>query len=324
MSSAHGVAGARTARGSHVGHPMASSSRRALLGAMAANIGIAATKFIVGAFTASTVMITEAIHSLVDTGNAALMLLGRRRSKRAADAAHPFGYGLELYFWSFVVAMVVFGGGGGVSIYKGIRAFSEPHATGALWLNYTVLAVAALFEGASLVVGIREFDAYRRELDFKGSRLALIRASKNPAIFMTVLEDTAALVGLAIAAIGLTLERLTGNLVWDGVASILIGLVLVAEAALLAIECRELIIGEAARTPVIARVKKAIARHAGTLAVGEARTLQLGPDAILVVVDLDLSPAQSVELHQHEIDALVTELRKEVPAIRDVVFDVAG
>ena len=296
------------------------SAKLALVGAMAANIGIAITKLVVGTVTASSVMITEAVHSVVDTGNAGLMLLGRRRSKRPPDVTHPFGYGMELYFWSFVVATVVFGAGACVSIYKGVHALSEPEQAASLWVNYLVIGIAAVFEGASLVIGLREFDKYKQELGFTGSRLALIQASKNPAIFMTVLEDTAALAGLAIAALGLTMSWLTGDARWDGVASILIGVVLVVEAVLLGYEVRELIIGEAARAPVLARVKSTLARHAHKLAVGEARTLQLGPDQILVVVGLQLVPTTD---QQREIAELVADLRHTVPAIRDVVFDVA-
>ncbi len=167
---------------------------------MAANLGIAATKFLVGAITGSTVIIAEGIHSLVDTGNSALMLLGEQRSRRPADEAHPCGYGI-------VVAMVVFGGGGGLSIYEGIRALFHPRTVTNLWLNYLVIGAAAVFGGASLSIGVREFTSYRRQKRFEGSMLSVMRASKNPAIFVTVLEDSAALVGVAIAAGGLTVSH---------------------------------------------------------------------------------------------------------------------
>ena len=188
---------------------MPASSKRALLGALAANLAIAVTKFVVGAITHSTVMVAEGIHSLVDTGNSGLMLLGRSRSRRGPDDAHPFGHGMELYFWSFLVAMVIFGGGGCLSIYEGVRALLHPRAVTELWPNYLVIAAAAIFETASLVIGLREFGAYRRELRFAGSMLDVMRES----------EDAAALAGLAVAAAGLTLSHLLDMPAIDAAAS---------------------------------------------------------------------------------------------------------
>ncbi len=302
---------------------MPASSKRALIGALAANLGIAATKFTVGAITGSTVMIAEGIHSLVDTGNSGLMLFGQRRSRRPPDDVHPFGYGMELYFWSFVVAMVVFGGGGGLSIYEGIRATIHPRPITSLWPNYLVIVVAAIFEAASLAVGVREFTAYRRERAFSGSMLSVMRASKNPAIFLTVLEDSAALVGLAIAAAGIALGRWLSFPEIDGIASILIGLVLVLEASLLGYECRGLIIGESARPMVIEKIRLIAAEHHEVGVVEAMRTLQLGPDSILVVLRIRFPVAQGVGDLEGAIDRLVVELRAAIPSITHVVFDVA-
>ncbi|HEY7372064.1 MAG TPA: cation diffusion facilitator family transporter, partial [Polyangia bacterium] len=252
---------------------MAASSKRALFGAMAANVGIAATKFIVGALTHSTVMIAEAIHSLVDTGNSGLMLIGRARSRRGPDPEHPFGHGMELYFWSFLVAMVIFGGGACLSIYQGVVALFHPRTTTHLWPNYAVIGAAAVFEGSSLVIGWREFAAYRREKHFVGSTLAVMRESKNPAIFVTVLEDLAALAGLAVAAIGLTLDHLLDAPRFDAIASIVIGAILVFEAGLLGIETQGLITGEAVRPILMDRIREVVARHPDIGAVEEIRTL---------------------------------------------------
>src|SRR3954469_16872132 len=238
---------------------MPASSKKALLGAFAANIAIAITKLLVGTLTTSTVMIAEGIHSLVDSGNSGLMMFGRWRSRRGPDAEHPFGYGMELYFWAFVVAMIVFGGGGGLSIYEGVEALNHPRAPTSVWLSYLVIAISALFEGTSLVIALREFAIYRRERRDTGSLLSSIRASKNPAIFLTVLEDSAAMLGLAIAALGLALRQVTGWTWLDAMASIIIGLVLMAEAIILAIECRGLIVGESARPLVVERIHRAVA-----------------------------------------------------------------
>ena len=301
---------------------MAASSKRALVGAMAANLAIALVKFLVGGLTRSTVMIAEGIHSFVDTGNSALMLLGEHRSRRPADEAHPFGYGMELYFWSFVVAMVVFGGGGGLSVYEGVRDLAHPHQVTALWPNYLVIGAAAVFEGASLVIGWREFSVYRREKVFKGSALDVMRASKNPAIFVTLLEDVAALVGLALAAAGLTLSHLLGVPAIDAVASIAIGLVLMVEAGLLGYECRGLIIGEAARPRVIADVRRLLARHAELEGATGLRTLQLGPESVMLVLSVRPRPTMSVREASAFNAALTAEIREAVPVVKHIVYEL--
>ena len=299
---------------------MPASSRRALYGAMAANVAIAVVKFVVGTLTHSTVMITEGIHSLVDTGNSSLMLLGESRSRRPADDQHPFGYGMELYFWSFVVAMVVFGGGGGLSIYEGLRAVFHPRAITRLWPNYLVIGASAIFEGISLAVGLREFEAYRHEKRFAGSALAVMRASKNPAIFVTVLEDSAALIGLGVAALGLTASHLLGLPILDGVASVLIGLVLILESVLLGFECRGLIIGEAARPLVIAGVRRVLARHPELGPVDAVRTLQLGPDAVMLILHVRPPSGVGGDRLRAAFAAVVAEIQKDTPVIRDVAF----
>lgn len=303
---------------------MAASSTRSLIAGLAANLGIAVTKFIVGAVTHSTVMIAEGIHSLVDTGNAVLMMFGRRNSRRGPDDEHPFGYGMELYFWSFVVAMVVFGGGGGLSIYEGLHALSEPRNLTSPWPSFTVIGVAAVFEGASLLVGLREFRIYRRDLHYPRSILDGIRASKNPAMFLTVLEDLAALVGLAIAAAGIALRHVTGIAAIDGIASILIGVVQAVEALVLAIECRGLIIGEPARPAVVEAVEKTVAEQAGGLDVHGVRTLQLGPDSVLVFLDLELGAVHETAQLRSAVRRLRAELRRVTPAIRDVFVTLAS
>lgn len=301
---------------------MPASSKKALVGAMAANLAIAAVKFVVGALTHSTVMIAEAIHSLVDTGNSGLMLFGDWRSRRPADSTHPFGYGMELYFWSFVVAMVVFGGGGGLSIYEGARALAHPRAVTILWPNYLVLGAGALFEGVSLVIGLREFGTYRRERRFEGSILQVMRASKNPAIFVTVLEDTAALLGLALAAAGLTLSHVFAMPELDAAASIAIGLVLVGEAALLGFECRGLIIGEPARPIIVAEVRRVIGRHPDVGRVTGLRTLQLGPDSVMLVLGIRRDPSMKVADRARADQALAREIRERLPAINEIVGEL--
>jgi cation diffusion facilitator family transporter len=302
---------------------VAASSKRALLGGAAANLAVAVTKFAVGTLTGSTVMIAEGIHSVVDCGNSGLMLFGGRRSTRPADDTHPFGYGLELYFWSFVVAMVVFGGGGALSIFQGARALVHPHPVTQLWPNYLVIGAAAIFEGVSLFIGVREFASHRREKRFIGSTLAAMRMSKNPAMFVTVLEDTAALAGLAIAAVGVTLSHYLSMPAFDGIASMLIGVVLMLEAALLGAECRGLVTGEAAGPANVESIRRTLARHTGIGAIESLRTLQLGSDTILLAVRVRFPPTLAVAEVERLAAGLEKELRGENPAIKHVVFYMA-
>lgn len=299
---------------------MPASSKRALLGALAANLAIAVTKFIVGVITHSTVMVAEGIHSLVDTGNSGLMLLGRSRSRRAPDDAHPFGHGMELYFWSFLVAMVIFGGGGCLSIYEGVRALLHPRAVRELWPNYVVIGAAAIFETASLIIGLREFTAYRLEKRFAGSMLDVMRESKNPAIFVTVLEDVAALAGLAIAAGGLTLSHYLGVPAIDAAASILIGLILMLEAILLGVECRGLITGESARPILQADIRRIVSLCDDGGSVGEIQTLQLGPDDVLVLVGVRLPRTVASRDVEGQAKRLTIELMHASPTIKRVAF----
>ena len=301
---------------------MAASSKRSLVGAMAANVAIAVTKLVVGVVTNSTAMIAESIHSLVDTGNAGLMLLGVARSRRPADRSHPFGHGMELYFWSVVVAMVVFAGGGGLSVYEGVRGIVHPRDITAVWPSYLVISAAFVFEGASLVIGLRELAAYRRERKLTGGTIAVVHASKNPAIFMTVLEDAAALVGLSLAAIGVTLSYYLGWHYCEGIASIAIGFVLMAEAAVLAYETRSLIVGEAAYERVSRAIDAIVRRHAELGPLRSMMTLQLGPDAILVLLRVRFPEAMRVATLERVGEQLASELRREQPSVRHVVFDV--
>ena len=303
---------------------MAASSKRALLSAMAANLGIATTKFIVGAISHSTVMIAEAIHSLVDTANSGLMLFGRARSRRGPTANHPFGHGMELYFWSFLVAMVIFGGGACLSIYEGVRALLHPRPLALLWPNYAVIGAAAIFEGGSLVIGWREFAAYRREKHFEGSMLDVMRESKNPAIFVTVLEDLAAMAGLAVAAIGLTLSHVLDAPRFDAAASIVIGVILMFEAALLGVETRGLITGEAARPVLIDRIREVVTHHDDIGSVEEIRTLQLGPDAVLLLLGVRPSRRLPTGELEEASKRLTSELHGISPTIAHVAFYAVG
>lgn len=263
---------------------MASGSTGVVLAALAGNAGVAAAKFVAAALSGSSAMLTEAIHSLVDTGDQLLLLVGKNRSERPADASHPLGYGMEAYFWSFTVALMIFLVGGVVSIYEGVRHVMRPEDLGPPWIGFGVLAVAAVLEGGSLTVALRE---YRRLVRRRPVGLwRFIRGSKDPNVFAVLLEDAAALIGIALAAVGIAGSHFLGIAWADGAASIAIGVLLVAVAMILANETRSLIAGEAVAPAVLARLREALAQDARIEEVVEVATLQLGPGAILVALTL--------------------------------------
>ena len=251
---------------------MASSgSKKVVLIALAANLGIALAKFAAAAWTRSSAMLSEAIHSLVDTSNQALLLYGLARSQRPADARHPFGYSKELYFWSFVVAVLLFSMGAGVSIYEGITKLRDPHPISDFWINYIVLGIALALEGVSAYKALSEFGARR------GSRgwFAALRASKDAALFTVVLEDLAAVTGLLIALVALLCVQHLGWDRADAIASIAIGLLLASVAAFMSVEIKSLLVGEAANPKVQAGIE-AIFGGRGA-ARGSARCHQRDP-----------------------------------------------
>jgi cation diffusion facilitator family transporter len=268
---------------------MPDGSTRVVYVALAGNLAIAATKLGAFALTRSSAMLTEAVHSLVDTLDQVFLLVGIRRAARPPDEAHPFGHGLEAYFWSFVVALMIFTVGGAASVYAGVRRIMAPETLVHPWVNYIVLAASAGFEGVSFAVSWRE---YKRFVHDRRVRVwSFLRLSKDPALFSTLLEDGAALLGLAIAALGVTGSAYLG-LAWaDGAASVAIGLLLTAVALFLANEVRSLIAGEAAAPRVLAEVRRILEADPHVARLEEVLTLQLGPNAILVAVTLDFHDA---------------------------------
>jgi cation diffusion facilitator family transporter len=261
---------------------MAGDSRVAIYAAAAGNLAIAASKFAAFAFTGSSAMLTEAIHSMVDTGNQGLLLLGLKRAARPPDAGHPFGHGMELYFWSFVVALMIFALGGAFSIYEGVLKVIDPEPLDRLWINFLVLGVAILFEGGSFTIAFRE---HRRRTP-TGRFFHTVRASKDPSLFAVLLEDGAALIGLVLALVGVTGAVL--GLAWaDGAASIAIGVLLTAMAIFMANETRSLLTGEAASAVVLEDVTRILSSHPAVVEVIEVLSLHLGPDEVLVGVTID-------------------------------------
>jgi cation diffusion facilitator family transporter len=289
------------------GRRLAKGSRRVVLAALAGNSAIALAKFVASAISASTAMLTEAIHSLVDTGDQVLLLVGQRRGEKPADATHPLGYGMEAYFWSFVVALMVFLVGGVLSIYEGGRQILNPEPVTAPWISLGVLAVAAAFEGTSFRVAYRE---YRRVVRGRPTRLwAFIKASKDPALFSVLLEDSAALVGISLAATGVIASSFFG-IVWaDGVASVGVGLLLTGVAWVLANETRSLIAGEAVAPIVMERLKEKLAQIDCITELDEVATLHLGPRAILVALTLAFRRDSTTDMLEDAIREITQALR---------------
>jgi len=296
---------------------IAQESIFAVYAAIVGNLLIAITKFIVAAFTQSSAMLAEGIHSLVDTANEALLLLGISRSRRLPDKRHPFGYGVELYFWSFVVAMLIFALGSGVSIYEGILALGAGHEVESPIVAFVVLAAAFVFEGISWTVAYREFNATRGGRSF----FQHFRAHKDPAVFIVLMEDSAACVGVLIAAASLALSLWTGDARYDAAGSIAIGIVLGVTAYVLAYETKDLLIGEAANPELSAGIRRMLQDHPDVEAVNELRTVHLGPHEILAVVSLDFGNGIPSEQVEATVSDLERQIRTRFPDVRRVYIE---
>lgn len=289
--------------------------------ALVANFGIAVAKFAAAAWTGSSAMLSEAIHSLVDTGNQGLMLFGIKRSQRPADAVHPFGYAKELYFWAFVVAVLLFSLGAGVAIYEGVDKLMNPRPITDPIVNYVVIGVAFLLEALSAHRAITEFNR-RRGDEPVGYAL---RSSKDPALFTVLLEDIAALIGLTFALCGIAIAHATGSTAADAYASIMIGLLLGAVAAFMSIEIRSLIIGESASPAVRRDIQEAILAEVGPgrpiRAVNEIRTTHLGPTDILVVASVDFEDDETAASIEAAVARIEATIRTHTPAVRRIFIE---
>jgi len=284
----------------------APESKTAVYAAIAGNLAIAVTKFTAVAITGSSAMLSEGVHSLVDTGNGGLLLLGMRLSRRPPDAHHPFGYGHDLYFWTLLVAVLVFGLGGGISFYEGVFHCRSPRPIEHPVANYIVLGIAGVFEGISWAFAWRAF----RATQGAHGLLATIQRSKDPTTFMVLCEDSAALLGLVLAALGVWLSTATGEPLFDAAASIGIGLLLAAVALLLIHESRHLLIGESARGAVVRSIHDIAAGDEAVLDVQPPLTLQLAPDEILVALDVEFRP----ELKAEEVAAATARVEAAIRA----------
>ncbi|MCS0585113.1 cation diffusion facilitator family transporter [Massilia pinisoli] len=295
-----------------------SGSRKVIYAAVFANLGIAVAKFTVAAITGSAAMLAEGIHSAVDTGNELLLLIGERNSAKPADKSHPFGYGKALYFWALLVALSVFSLGGGLSIYHGISAWRHPDPfEDPLW-NYVVLAVSACFEGYSWNVSRRALNKRRKP---GASLWQTVHASKDASVFTVFIEDTAALLGLAIAAVGITLGWLFDSPYFDAGASVMIGLLLVGAAFALARETGALLVGEGIGTDATRRVCQILRDDPSIEDVGKVLSMQLGPDEVLLTAAVRFNRGMRIDEVEAAIERLENAVAAAYPPIRHIYFE---
>lgn len=297
---------------------MASSeSRFVIYAALTGNTLIAASKLVAAAITGSSAMLSEGIHSLVDTGNQGLLLLGLRRAARPADHRFPFGHGKEVYFWSFVVAILIFAVGAGISLYEGVENLRHPEPAGDPLVNYIVLALAFVFEGSAWLLALRAFNKLRG----RRGLLEAVRGGKDPSVFVVLFEDSAALVGILVAFLGVWLSQTTGEPRYDAAASVVIGLLLGGTAAWLAVETHGLLIGEAAEPRVREGIRALAESRAEIVRVNELLTLHMGPEFILVNLSVDFADDLPVGAIERAVHELTTQIRHGFPRVRRVFVE---
>ena len=287
----------------------ASTSKNVIFAALAGNAAIAVTKFIAAFITGSAAMMSEAIHSSVDTGNQIILLIGLRRAARPASDSHPFGHGLQLYFYTFVVAVLIFGVGAVISILHGVERIQSPEPIENPWINYVILGLSVLFEGASWLVAFKAFNKEREGRPF----LSTIRGSKDPTVFTVLFEDTAALAGLVVALVGVLASHVFELPMLDGVASVIIGVILAVTAGFLAFESQSLLTGEAADRPTREGISALAAAEPGVRALNDARTMHFGPNEILVALSLDFDNTLSAAQVENTVARLEHKIRAAYP-----------
>ncbi|WP_110631806.1 cation diffusion facilitator family transporter [Salinicola salarius] len=286
-------------------------SKPVIYAAMGGNLLIAVTKFVAAAITGSSAMLSEGIHSVVDTGNQILLLLGMKRAKRPPSPQFPFGHGKEIYFWSFVVALLIFAIGSGVSLYEGVIHILHPEPIESPLVNYVVLGLGILFEGASWAFALNEF----RKTKGKWGYVEAVHRGKDPSMFVVIFEDSAALLGLMVALVGVALSQWTGILLFDGIASVIIGLLLGGTAIWLAKETKSLLIGESANQNVVENIRQLAGSADGVEGVNEVLTMHMGPNFILVNLSVRFARNTTAE----QIERTIVRLDREIKQAHDSV-----
>jgi cation diffusion facilitator family transporter len=295
----------------------AKGSKISIYGAIIANVAIAISKFLAGAYTGSSAMISEGIHSIVDTANGILLLYGIKKSERPADASHPFGYGMEIYFWSFVVSILIFALGGGIAIYEGIHHIIEPSAVENVKVNYIVLGLAIVFEGTSLIVALKQF----KKDNGKYGIIKSMRRSKDSSSFAIIIEDFGAIVGLVVALIGLMIGDFFGWPYADGVASVSIGLILTGMAFFLASETKALLIGEAMDEESILVMDEILSGTESVREFGLIRSVHFGPMGVMVGVDVHFEDDYSLEQIEIEINKIEESVKSKLPVVKYIFIE---
>lgn len=296
----------------------ASSGTKAIVAALAANLGIALTKFIAWVLTSSSSMLAESIHSVADSGNQALLLLGGKRAKRGATPQHPFGFGRERYIYAFIVSIVLFSVGGLFALYEGWHKIGNPHAIDSWhWVPVLVLSVAIVLETFSFATAIKESNRVRNGVSWT----RFVRRAKAPELPVVLLEDLGALVGLVLALIGVGLTLLTGDGIWDGLGTLAIGLLLVTIAVVLAVETKSLLLGESATDEDVATIERAIADGPEVERLIHMKTLHLGPEELLVAAKIAVRSDDTAGQVTRAINAVETRIRAAVPIARVIYLE---
>ena len=296
---------------------MSGSSKKVIYAALAGNALIAITKFVAATITGSSAMLSEGIHSLVDTGNQVLLLYGMKRASRPADKQFPFGHGKEIYFWSFVVAILIFAVGAGVSLYQGIHHIQHPQVIQNPMVNYVVLGLAMIFEGAAWTFALTEFTRAKGKWGY----IEAVQRGKDPTMFVVLFEDSAAMLGLVVAFLGIWLSQTTGILYFDGLASVIIGLILGGTAIWLAYETKGLLIGESANTRVVEGIRALVQGSDGVEQLNEVLTMHMGPDFILVNLSVDFHDAIAARDLEPLIAGLDAAIKQQFPAVKRVFIE---
>jgi cation diffusion facilitator family transporter len=296
---------------------MSTGSKKVIFAALIGNALIAVTKFIAAFFTGSSAMLSEGIHSLVDTGNQILLLYGMKQAAKPADEDFPFGHGKEVYFWSFIVAILIFALGGGISIYEGIRHLLHPEPLLNPIINYIVLLLAMLFEGAAWLLALREFSRAKGNWGY----IEAVKRAKDPSIFVVLFEDSAAMLGLLVAFIGIALAQYTGNLLFDGMASVIIGCILVGTAAWLAYETKGLLIGESAYRHVVQDIKNILQASPAIDHVNEVLTMHMGPEYILANLSVDFKDNMTAGNVEDTIAELDIKIKEKHPQVKRIFIE---
>ncbi len=296
---------------------MDTSSKKVIYAALAGNALVSLTKFTAALLTGSSAMFSEGVHSLVDTGNQVLLLLGLKRAQKPADEKFPFGYGKEIYFWSFIVAILIFAVGAGISIYEGIHHILAPKPIENPIINYVVLTLAMIFEGAAWYFAFTQFTRAKGKWGY----IEAVKKGKDPSIFVVLFEDTAAMLGLVVAFVGIYLGQATGNPNYDGYASIIIGLILGGTAVWLAYETKGLLIGESANSALVSEVRNIVSSYTSVDYVNEVLTMHMGPDYVLVNLSVDFADDTRAETIETTIADMDSKLKTEFPIIKRIFVE---